>query len=228
MIRPIRLLRYAAFAVAAFAAASAAPAQAAAAHTAVVHPAYNSGPWSVENSPGAFMSTPAMGYPTNTALTNGQPIILQCYFWGAPAGPYGNTLWYAAQTDEQYPRNGYINDHYLNTPGTAANPQPQVGHCNGAGYGPLAYSKIFNAVNSPGAWANSPSAADMTGIGVGNGDSIGLLCYYFGAATGPYGNTLWYLAYDRNNNTYGFINDHYLTTPGTAASPQPQTYGCGL
>jgi hypothetical protein len=66
----------------------------------------------------------------------------------------------------------------------------------------------------------------MSSIGVNNNDTIGLACYYFGHATGPYGNTLWYLAEDISNNTYGWINDHYLNTPGTAANPDPQTPIC--
>jgi len=43
---------------------------------------------------------------------------------------------------------------------------------------------------------------------------------------GPYGNTLWYYAADVDNNTHGWINDYYLTTPGTATAPQPQTGHC--
>jgi hypothetical protein len=174
------------------------------------------------------MTGPAMGHPASTALSNGELLNLECYFWGAPAGPYGNTLWYAAETDAAFPLEGFINDHYLNTPGTASSPAPQVPHCTGAGSGPLAYSKEFTAENSPGDWSNSPSPADMTSLHISNGDTIGLLCYYYGAAAGPYSNTLWYQAYDLQTNTYGFINDHYLNTPGTAAAPDPQTYGCGL
>jgi hypothetical protein len=120
-----------------------------------------------------------------TSQSADSAVTLNCYYWGTPAGPYGNTLWYEAETDTQFPIDGLINDHYLNTPDTAANSQPQTAHCPfGAG----------------------------TGMG---------LAY-------PYGNILWYLGEDITNDTYGWINDHYLSTPGTAANPQPQTGSCGL
>lgn len=195
-----------------------------------MRPLYDYGPWTVENSPGHWFSSPNPNHHTSSALPNGTAVTLICYYWGAPAGPYGDTLWYQAQTDAQFPIEGLINDHYLNTPGTAANPQPQAPHCQyGAGGGMLAYSKKFTAENSPGTFGNSPTAArDMSGITVHNGNTIGLTCYWYGNPAGPYGNTLWYLADDLTTGTYGWINDHYLNTPGTAASPQPQTMSCGL
>jgi hypothetical protein len=192
---------------------------------------YDYGPWYVENSPGYWFSSPNPNHHTSSALPNGTAVTLNCYYWGAPAGPYGNTLWYEAQTDAQFPIEGLINDHYLNTPGTAANPRAQTPHCPfGAGTGMgLAYRVKFTAENSPGAWGNSPTAArDVSGIRVNNGDTIGLTCYWYGNPAGPYGNTLWYLGEDITNDTYGWINDHYLNTPGTAANPQPQTVSCGL
>lgn len=184
------------------------------------------GTWQVENSPGSYDSSPNPSHSNGVAVANGRCLSLDCYYYGAPAGPYGDPLWYEVGFDY------WINDHYLNTPGTAANPQPQGSHCwpgsgssaggEGVGYGPT-----FKAENSPAHWGNSPTLArDVSGTGIGNGNAIGLDCYYYGNAAGPYGNTLWYLAEDISNNTYGWINDHYLNTPGTATSPQPQTGHC--
>jgi hypothetical protein len=180
------------------------------------------GVWTVENSPGTYDSSPNRNHPNGDPLPNGTKVSLNCYYFGAPAGPYGNTLWYEVGFGE------WINDHYLNTPGTAASPQLQAPHCYGAGSGEgVFYGPKFRAVNSPGAFGNSPTAArDVSGFGVANNDVIGLGCYYYGNPTGPYGNTLWYLADDLTNHTYGFINDHYLNTPGTATNPQPQTPHC--
>lgn len=61
----------------------------------------------------------------------GNQIQLACWTTGGPAGPYGNTLWYlAANLTHPADGQGYINDHYLNTPGTAGNPQPQGDRCD--------------------------------------------------------------------------------------------------
>lgn len=190
--------------------------------TRVARPAYNYGPWTVVNSPGTYDSSPNRNYSSADPAANGAQVALNCYLYGAPAGPYGDPLWYQVGWDD------WINDHYLNTPGTATNPQPQTPPCITAGSGSgIAYSPTFTAENSPGVWGNSPTAArDNSTIAISNNDTIGLGCYYFGNATGPYGNTLWYFADDLTNNTYGWINDHYLNTPGTAANPQPQTSRC--
>lgn len=177
--------------------------------------------WTVENSPGNWRNSPNPNLDAGGALGNGTAVTLNCYLFGAPAGPYGNTLWYRANNT------GFINDHYLNTPGTAAAPQPQAPHCGGAGSGDWYLSPFFSATNAPGTWGNSPTAAtDVSGVGIGNGNLISLSCYVYGNPAGPYGNTLWYYAADVDNNTHGWINDHYLTTPGTAAAPQPQTGHC--
>jgi hypothetical protein len=191
-----------------------------------VRPLYDYGPWTVENSPGTYDSSPSPSHSNGVGVSNGTRLTLECYFWGAPAGPYSDPLWYEVGYGD------WINDHYLNTPGTAANPQPQTPECwPGAGPPPtgssVGWSVTFGAENSPGTWATSPSAArGVSGIGIGNGDTIGLNCYLFGNPDGPYGNTLWYVAEDLSNNTYGWINDHYLSTPGTAANPEPQTGRC--
>jgi len=37
---------------------------------------------------------------------------------------------------------------------------------------------------------------------------------------------LWYLAEDMNNQTFGWVNDHNLCTPDTAANPVPETWSC--
>jgi hypothetical protein len=62
----------------------------------------------------------------------GNQIELACWVTGGPAGPNNNTLWYLAE-NLTHPEDGqgYINDHYLNTPGTAASPQPQGDRCDG-------------------------------------------------------------------------------------------------
>lgn len=71
-------------------------------------------------------AVPGQGFYT------GNQIELKCWVFGGPAGPNNNTLWYLA-TNVTHPGDGsgYINDHYLNTPGTAANPQPQGTQCLG-------------------------------------------------------------------------------------------------
>lgn len=75
---------------------------------------------------GDTQSIPGWGFYT------GDTIELACWTFGGPAGPYGNTLWYIARNDSRPgDGEGYINDHYLNTPGTAANPQPQGPECDG-------------------------------------------------------------------------------------------------
>ena len=83
----------------------------------------------------------------------------------------------------------------------------------------------FHTVSS-GTWSNSPSASDLSGYAFGNNNPIGLQCWEYGGPAGPYSNTLWYWAQDTANNTYGWISDHNLTTPGTATHPQPQGGEC--
>lgn len=65
---------------------------------------------------------------------DGDRVLLQCYELGGPVPPYGNTLWYYAEdlsrfTPDGYYQNGLVSDHFLNTPGTAAHPQPQGSPC---------------------------------------------------------------------------------------------------
>ncbi|GAB3189032.1 hypothetical protein GCM10027259_59120 [Micromonospora palomenae] len=57
-------------------------------------------------------------------------------------------------------------------------------------------------------------------------DDVAHALAHGGAPAGPYNNTLWYHAYDWQRGTHGWINDHNLNTPGTAANPQPQTEKC--
>jgi hypothetical protein len=179
--------------------------------------------WAVVNGPVRLDGSPNPSFATSLSMSDGTQLVLGCYLYGAPAGPYGNTLWYKLQF-------GYwINDHYLNTPGTAASPQPQTQHCGGAGNGGSdeGFGPQFTAINTPAHWSNSVTTArDVSNIAISNGDSILLGCYYYGAKTGPYGNYLWYYAYDATNNTHGFINDHYLTTTDTANNPDPLTGEC--
>jgi hypothetical protein len=66
---------------------------------------------------------------------DGYQVTLDCWAFGEPSGPYGNRLWYFAE--QWYPQpavgdgRGWINDHYLDTPDTAANPQPIGPQCQG-------------------------------------------------------------------------------------------------
>ncbi|MER7645171.1 hypothetical protein [Streptomyces sp. NPDC126522] len=174
----------------------------------------------IVNSPGTTDRSPSATDPSSTTIANGTNVTLVCYYYGAPAGQYGNTLWYMAAFNGTA---GWINDHNLNTPGTAANPQPQSSHCQ---TGFSARTSGFSTANNPGTWSNSPSLSDNSGVGLGNGQPVYLQCYYYGAAAGQYGNTLWYLAETSTNGPARWINDHNLNTPGTAANPQPQTPHC--
>jgi hypothetical protein len=230
-MKPIRHMRRAAsaIAIAAVAALLAITGSAAEAsarplttHAATARPLYNYGPWTVVNSPGTYDSSPNRSHSNGASVP--ARVTLRCYHFGAPAGPYGNTLWY--QVGPGY--GNWINDHYLDTPGTAAHPQPQTPRCPlASGTGIPIFGPLFSAENSPANMGNSPSSSwDVSNLGVSNNDDISLSCYLFGAPTGPYGNSLWYWAWDLNNNHDGWINDHYLNTPGTAANPQPQTPHC--
>jgi hypothetical protein len=66
---------------------------------------------------------------------DGYTVALDCWAYGDPVGPYGNRLWYFAEQYSPQPTQGdgqgWINDHYLDTPGTAANPQPIGPECSG-------------------------------------------------------------------------------------------------
>jgi hypothetical protein len=192
--------------------------------------------WRVVNAPStvALRNSPSWNdVGTLGGFSDGQVMNLQCYEFGGPVGPYNNTLWYYA-ADEALGgyTYGWVSDHYLNTPGTAAHPRPQTGPCHptsGSGFVDYNYTgEIFSVVNAPNTvnWRNFPNWNYPVDMGFGNGDPMDLGCYMFGGPAGPYGNTLWYMAWDGANNTYGWINDHYLTTPGTAAHPQPQTWEC--
>ncbi|MEV4118499.1 hypothetical protein [Micromonospora sp. NPDC049645] len=74
-------------------------------------------------------------------------------------------------------------------------------------------SSWWNAVGSGSLRANPHTDYGNAGT-FGAGDSMWLQCYFFGGPAGQYGNKLWYLAYDVNRNTYGWINDTNLNTPG--------------
>lgn len=114
----------------------------------------------------------------------------------------------------------------------AAQEGAQPAHADG-------YAPIFTAVNADGGvyWRADPNWNDairLAGHGIYNGDQIALDCYQFGGPVAPYGNTLWYYAvntsrWDSQTGNYqsGWVNDHFLNTPGTAANPQPQTLPCG-
>jgi hypothetical protein len=193
--------------------------------------------WHVVNAPSTvpWRTSPNWDRTGGSGFADNDAIHLVCADYGGPAGPYSNTLWYWA-TDVSRGTTGFINDHYLNTPGTASSPQPQTGDCNPGGVG-TAYdsgNRNFHAVNAGSGgstlefFRNSPGWNDTNIYSAFlNGDAITLHCYLFGGAAGSYGNTLWYLANDpARGGSYGWINDHWLSTPGTAASPQPQTGHC--
>jgi len=206
--------------------ASGAHAQATTAHPAIPGPALRVHPdrsWGVVNDPGTFDSSPNRSYSNGQSVPS--QVTLTCYYFGAPAGPYGNTLWYQVGSNNY---SNWINDHYLDTPGTAADPEPQAPHCPlKAEKGALINVPEFLAENSPPGMGNSPTYAwEDSSYAVHNGDEVALSCYVFGNATGPYGNTLWYWASDEVTDSMGWINDHYLNTPGTAANPQPQMPHC--
>lgn len=77
-------------------------------------------------------------------------------------------------------------------------------------------------------WGNFPTIERAASFGFINTDQIGLGCYSFGAPASPNNNTLWYEAYDVARGTHGWIDDDYLSTPGTASSPQLRTDPCDL
>ncbi|GAB3901639.1 hypothetical protein ACFQ1S_03520 [Kibdelosporangium lantanae] len=92
---------------------------------------------------------------------------------------------------------------------------------------------LFTAVDANGGiyWRYLPYWADtqaIPGWGFYTGDTIELACWTFGGPAGPNNNTLWYIArnFSRSGAGEGYINDHYLNTPGTAAHPQPQGPQC--
>lgn len=179
-------------------------------------------------NPVNYRKHPNWSYPDSDTFRNGDVLWLGCYFIGAPAGPNNNPLWYHANNTWDGGL-GFVNDRYLNTPGTATSPQPQAEPCMPAGEGRIyADSAVYTAVNAPSTvlFGNHPSKMWSAGHGFINGDTMELTCHFFGAPAGPYNNTLWYMAYDRQRSTHGWINDHNLNTPGTAANPQPQTPAC--
>ena len=93
--------------------------------------------WSVTSAADGgiyWRSEPDWNTPVQTPGTGvypGDSVYLFCYAWGSAVAPYGNTLWYFAENDSRGGTQGWVNDHFLDTPGTAANPQPQTGECNG-------------------------------------------------------------------------------------------------
>ena len=82
-------------------------------------------------------------------------------------------------------------------------------------------------------WRSGPQDTPIVrpGHGVYTGDRVYLNCYSWGGP-GPSGNKLWYWAGNLSRNwsstgaEYGWVNDHSLNTPGTAANPQPVSLPC--
>lgn len=60
---------------------------------------------------------------------------------------YGNTVWYLAANDKATV--GFINDHFLDTPDTAAYPQFQTPHCASAGSGPHGRRVVLRVCTAP-------------------------------------------------------------------------------
>jgi hypothetical protein len=164
----------------------------------------------------SWRSSPSWNSPSWGGFWNGETLYLGCYLYGGPVGPYGNTLWYFVPDT-----GGWINDHYLDTPGTAAQPQPQTYECGAPGDDSVQADRDFHALGSTN-WRSSPNWKFPTWNGFWYGETVHLGCYVYGGPAGPYGNTLWYYVPDAG----AWINDHYLDTPGTAANPQPQTQLC--
>jgi hypothetical protein len=102
-----------------------------------------------------------------------------------------------------------------------------------------AYNPVYTAVNADGGiyWrstTNWNSPIQRPGWGFYNGDQISLSCYKFGDPYPSPQNHLWYSAVNLSrwddpsgNFQSGWINDHFLNTPGTATSPQPIGLPCG-
>jgi hypothetical protein len=96
---------------------------------------------------------------------------------------------------------------------------------------------VWTVVDADGGvyWRSAPGQPyylEQPGHGVYTDDQIRLEDWLIGEP-GPTGNPLWYWAEDLSRNLQptgdhemGYINDHYLNTPGTAASPQPQGQEC--
>jgi hypothetical protein len=111
-----------------------------------------------------------------------------------------------------------------------------------AGTGPASAQdgvhNIWTVVDADGGvyWRSQPqqdTAIQNPGHGVYTGDQVYLACYRWGGP-GPTNNHLWYLARNLSRNQQpdgnyeeGYVNDHYLSTPGTARSPEPQGFPCG-
>lgn len=89
----------------------------------------------------------------------------------------------------------------------------------------------FKAVDAVGGvyWRNSATWNDTNrqpGSGFYQGDDMQLQCYRWGTTTPYSGNHLWYWSYDLSRSQAGWVNDHFLNTPGTASNPQPVTLPC--
>lgn len=208
------------------AAAASATTATGAAHPTTVKPD-DSGVWTVENGPVAYYNSPSTRVTVSGGqFSNGEQVDLMCYEFGGPAGPYGNTLWYETFTSDA--AFVFINDHYLSTPGTAANPDPQGTPCRTAGSGDVSPGGPYYTAVGSAVWSNEPNASSQykAGFGFNNGDTMSLYCYAYGGPAGPYNNVLWYYAEDTNTQTYGWVNDHYLSTPDTAANPVPESWSC--
>jgi hypothetical protein len=111
---------------------------------------------------------------------------------------------------------------------------PTAGSALASGPGGEPSFAVYQATDANGGlyWRSSPNMntpVQRSGYGVYTGDNVALDCYAFGGPGGPYGDRLWYWgeAYSgARGSGQGWINDHYLTTPGTAAAPQPQGPRC--
>lgn len=91
----------------------------------------------------------------------------------------------------------------------------------------------YQAVDAVGGvyWRTSPDwnqSLRRPGLGFYPGDTLQLFCYQWGTTTPYSSNRLWYYASDlsRDPGYAGWVNDHFLNTPGTAANPQPVTMPC--
>lgn len=204
-------------------------------HAASVHPADSDcgqfPEYAITGEPtGGFYldDQPNTGYPDSAdglpMSYNNDPVCLSSYEYSQPVGPYNNILWYFAY-DLSTNIGGWINDHYLTTTDTAANPVPVTTPLEpeyGSGTAPS--QTQFATVGSTN-WGNFPTFSYDSSATFASGDRVELNCYVRGAAAGPYNNTVWYFAQDASGK-HGWINDHWLNTPGTAAQPVLEAIAC--
>ena len=113
------------------------------------------------NSPhwGDTSQTPGVG------VYNGDQVRLICGAWGDAVGPYSNRWWhYVTNLTRPSIGNGWVNDHFVNTPNSANQPTPGEPVCGSASSAPA---------NTPPAPGSDQSSASANNGGVGTGSIDG-------------------------------------------------------